>query len=378
MESHKISIKVKKIGVNRLCLYIPRENRAKIGFKFKDIIKLEIKKGGKITEVISKYNCLISMKKEVVKKLNLKEGDIVEINLKGIRSNSRPNEQINFGKLDLLSFLPEKTTNGSLIVADKFYKGKVEYLRLCAFHEKGSTFNIEIRRFVDLSLFGKLLGQIQAEGTKTHIHNIEFCNKSLNELKDFLNYLDYLGITRERIFVKIDYHPEIKNIVEEIKKFKNFVGLDVDYIAPNDKGGIGFGFKIIVRNTIFSQLIMNALIELRLIMEADDKRFDMLRDGYLAKLLSGDGNFEITSKKRKTIQSRLKITDGNLEYLKHYKKILEKYGFNPKINEKYNLVRSLCNLNSAKNLLKIGAFENNPNRERVLFFIDSLNKRVSK
>ena len=44
---------------------------------------------------------------------------------------------------------------------------------------------------------------------------------------------------------------------------------------------------------------MNALIELRLIMEADDKRFDMLRDGYLAKLLSGDGNFEITSKKKK-------------------------------------------------------------------------------
>ena len=375
MKHIKMLLKVKKIGEDRLCLYVPKKNQNKIKFNFKDIIKLKLIKKNKSMETISKYNYLISIKKEVIKKLEVKKGDVLKVILEDFNHKSRSVESLHSGKLDLLNFVPEKTIKGSKIIIEEFFKKQIPYLRLCSFHERGSSFNIEVRRFVDLNIFGKLLGQIQAEGSKTNFKVLEFCNKSLTELKDFLDFIYYLGINRERIFVKLDYHTKIKNIDKEVKRFKDFVKLNVNYLAPNDKGGIGFGFKIIVRSTIFSQLILNTLEKLRLIIETTDNRFKELNDGYLAKLLSGDGNFEITSKKRRTIQSRLKITDGNINYLNHYKKILEKYGFHPYIKEKHNFVRALCNLNLAKNLIKIGAFENNPNKERILFFINSLTKR---
>ncbi|MFH1311264.1 MAG: hypothetical protein ABIH65_02565 [Nanoarchaeota archaeon] len=378
MKKEEMFLKIKKIGKNRLYLYIPKKNQNKIKFDFKDVIKLKITKGNINIETISKYNYLISIKKEIVKKLFIKEGDILRVSLEKINVKTRSDKIIYTGKLDILAFVPEETIKGSKIVIEEFFKDKTPYLRLCSFHSRGSSFNIEVKRFVDLNIFGKLLGQIQAEGSKTHFDNLEFCNKSLTELKDFLDFIYYLGINQERIFVKADYHPQIKNIKDEIKKFENFIGLKVNYLSPNDKGGVGFGFKIIVRSTIFSQTILNALAKLRPIIESKDLRFKELSDGYLAKLLNGDGNFEITSKKRKTIQSRLKITDGNLDYLNHYKRVLEKYGFHPHINEKYNIVRALCNLDLAKNLTGIGAFENNPNMERVLFFINSLEGRTSK
>lgn len=378
MKKVKLFLKVKKIGKNRLCLYIPRSNQRKININFKEVLKLKLVKENNNIEVISKYNYLISLKKEVVKKLHIKEGDFLKVILENISLKPRPIEQLRSGKLDLLYFLPKNTIKGSKIVVEEFYKNKIPYLRLCSFHKRGSSFNVEIRRFVDLNIFGKLLGQIQAEGSKNHFNNLEFCNKSLTELKAFLDFIYYLGINKERIFVKLDYHPKIKNINKEIKKFENFVGLKVNYLSSNNTSGVGFGFKIIVRNTIISQLILNTLEKLRLIIETSNDQFKKLSDGYLARLLNGDGHFEITSKNRRTIQSRLKISDGNINYLNHYKKVLEKYGFKPYIKEKHNFVRALCNLNLAKDLIKIGAFENNPNKDRILFFIGSVERAISR
>lgn len=48
----------------------------------------------------------------------------------------------------------------------------------------------------------------------------------------------------------------------------------------------------------------------------------------LAKVLSGDGDIEITWKGP---GARVKITDCNIGYLEDYKSIMEMYGFKPKI-----------------------------------------------
>lgn len=104
--------------------------------------------------------------------------------------------------------------------------------------------------------------------------------------------------------------------------------------------------------------------------------FILLSDGFLSKLLSGNGFVDIDLHNRNLPQARIKITNVNLEYLEDYKKIMEHYGMTPKVHLKQIIVRSSLNLISVKNLLRIGAFRNNPNESKLRFFIDS--REVSK
>ena len=48
---------------------------------------------------------------------------------------------------------------------------------------------------------------------------------------------------------------------------------------------------------------------------------------------------------------------------------MERFGFKPRLDEKYIIVRSSFNLEQAKWLLKIRAFENNPNELKIESYI---------
>ena len=96
---------------------------------------------------------------------------------------------------------------------------------------------------------------------------------------------------------------------------------------------------------------------------------EIFANGFFIKLLSGEGSFEIITKNRNIPQARLIIYDGNITFLEDYRLIMEKYGFIPKVNQKGKYVRSYCNLNLAKRLLEINAFENNPNHKKLKNFI---------
>lgn len=147
--------------------------------------------------------------------------------------------------------------------------------------------------------------------------------------------------------------------------------MNVNYLCSSNRKAKGYGFKIIVRNTILSEIVLNSLKIMKKFLEDLnwDNNLISFSEGYLSKVLCGDGSFELTSKKRRKIQSRLTIADGNLEYLEHYKIILEKFGFHPHIYPKFQFIRTLCSLEQAKNLLRISAFENNPNQKKIFFFI---------
>ena len=187
-------------------------------------------------------------------------------------------------------------------------------------------------------------------------------------------------VNKENIYVKIDYDSYFKSQLPEIiSKFKNFVGLNVNYLVSSDRGIRGYGFKIIVRNTILSELILNSLNQMKYYLEKFDwdDNLTTFSEGYLSKLFCGDGTFEITSINRKRVQSRVKIYDGNVEYLRHYSIILKKFGFCPHIKEKQIFVRAMCNTSLAKRLLEIGAFDNNENKKRIISFIQN-NEATSK
>ncbi len=361
-------------GGEKLFLYFPLAIQKQINFPFGTLISINIKKEGKSSFLITKYNSIITLKKDLIKELDLKKGELIKIQCAKILPRKISQSPFVENSIDMLFFIPKISTLGSEFHFEIFKKNEEEYLRIVVIHGRGSSSQIILRRYVDPKLFGSLLGQMQSEGSKTNNESLEFCNKSLYELEDFVSSLTYFGINKKFIFVKLDYHPSLKDKVKDIvNDFQNKIGLKVNYICESSKSRGGYGFKIIARNIAISEIFLNALKQMRtfLVSEKFEGPFKIFCESYLAKILSGDGSFEITSKNRKKFQSRLLIADGKLEYLKHYEILLKKFGFSPKINEKYGYIRSLCNLTLAKRLLEIGAFVNNPNTQRILSFIEN-------
>jgi hypothetical protein len=367
----EVTLKTSSTG-NKLLVYFPLELRTILPYVKGEMIKIIFKKKDNYSCLITKFNHSITIKKAIVDELKLKEDNKISLKIEKFCQIPKTKSLIYKNKIDLLSFLPEITTKGSETYAEEVIINEESFVRAVSMHSRGSSNQILLKRFIEPNLFGKLLGQIQAEGTKTNYNVVEFCNKNLFELKDFIYFLSQLGIHKDKLSVKLDYNIYFKDKLSEIiKEFQDFSGLNVNYLSSSNRKAKGYGFKIIVRNTILSELLLKSLKVMKKYLE--DLKWDnnliSFSEGYLSKVLCGDGSFELTSKKRRKIQSRLTIADGNLDNLKHYKIILEKWGFHPHIYSKFQFIRTLCNLEQAKTLLRISAFENNPNQKKIFFFI---------
>jgi len=369
-----VILEIKQIG-DRLALYIPRKILLSLNLKKGDNIKIIIKKGKNSYELFSKFNYLISLTRDSILNLNLKKGEEVNIYFEKLQKNPNSNSLFNKGKIDLLFLIPNKTSKENEIVIDELEENSDRWLKIKSFHNRGSSKLIKLKRFVDPYILGCFLGQLQSEGTKSFNEKLEFCNKSLQEHLDFVESLIYLGTPKQKILAKLDCDKDMKNIEEEIFKFQNKVGLNVKYIGKSSISRNGFGFKSFVRSTIFAELILFFMDSLRDKIKQDIIEDNMVpfADGFIAKVLNGDGTIYIINRgNHRILQARLSIADGNYNYLEDYKKILEKYGLKPHINKKQKCVRSYLNYQSAKKLLSIGAFNNNPNHEKLILFINNL------
>jgi|WetSurMetagenome_2_1015567.scaffolds.fasta_scaffold111795_1 hypothetical protein len=367
----EVTLKTSITG-NKILLYFPLELRTILPYTKGELIRIIFKKDNNQSYLITKFNPTITIKKSIVNELKLKGDNKIILKTEKFRQIKKPNSPIYENKIDLLFFLPEITKKGSEIYSEEVIINGESFVRAVSIHSRGSSNQILLRRFIEPNLFGKLLGQIQAEGTKTNYDVVEFCNKNLFELRDFIYFLSKIGIPKDKLSVKLDYNIYFKDKLPEIlNEFKDFLGLNVNYLSSSDRKAKGYGFKIIVRNTLLSEFILNSLKIMKKYLEDLDWDNNLISfsEGYLSKVLCGDGSFELTSKKRRKIQSRLTIADGSLDHLEHYKIILEKFGFHPHIYSKFQFIRTLCNLEQAKNLLRISAFENNPNQKKIFFFI---------
>lgn len=365
MEYFKLN--VSKAG-NKFLLYIPIRVKEKLPFSKGEIIKINLYLKNKSLPLITKYNSIITIRKKIAEKLGIKERGKIRITLEKFSEIKRPSKMFFENKVDLLYFLPKKSQKGSEISFEELTIEGESFLRVFSMHSRGSSKEILLKRFVEPRIFGGLLGQIQAEGTKSNFNVIEFCNKNLLELKDFIRYLESLNIKKENLFVKLDYHPIFEVNLDQISKdFINTAGISVNYKSVSNGRSKGYGFKIILRNTVVSELILNSLKGTRKILEKEPLKGNLLTlaEGYLSKILCGDGTFELTSMNRKKFQARVKIYDGNLNFLKHYLILLSKFGFKPYINEKYFFVRAMCDYLLAKRLAEIQAFSTNKNIERI-------------
>lgn len=365
MESFELNVfKVRK----KFLLYIPISIKEKLPFSKGEVVKINLYLNNKYFSLITKYNYIITIRKKIAKELGIKERCKIRITLEKFSEIKRPSKMFFENKVDLLYFLPKKSKKGSKISFEELIIGGESFLIVFSMHSRGSSKEILLKRFVEPRIFGGLLGQIQAEGTKSNFNVIEFCNKNLSELKDFIRYMESLNIKKENLLVKLDYHPIFELKLDQIlKEFIHCAGISVNYKSVSNGRSKGYSFKIILRNTVLSELILNSLNKTREVLEKKNLQGNLLilAEGYFSKILCGDGTFELTSMNRKKFQARIKIYDGNLKFLKHYLILLSKFGFKPYINEKYFFVRAMCDYSLAKKLVEIRGFNTNKNLERI-------------
>jgi hypothetical protein len=147
------------------------------------------------------------------------------------------------------------------------------------------------------------------------------------------------------------------NELNEIHKIK------VQYYVSKHTRGIGI--SSMVRNTLLFEIIYASMncIRKKITNKIITCNERLLAYSFLSKLLTGDGSLEYRRRYINNIDCRIKIADGNQEYLDDYKKILSNLGFKSYI---YGIeVRAYCNKEKLNLLRSIGAFQNSKNWEKL-------------
>lgn len=160
-----------------------------------------------------------------------------------------------------------------------------------------------------------------------------------------------------------------KQIELLVSQFENSVGCKVKISSSNSKG---IGFESIIRSTLLTEVILNALHKIRNLLITESQytvNQQKLADCFLAKLLTGDGTLDVRCKRRDFPELNIKIVDQDLNYLDDYCKILRNAGFHPRINQKRIFVKSSCSFRNLLYLYNINAFKNTNNWNKLIVAI---------
>lgn len=347
---------VYKMG-EKLGLYFSKEFINKNKFIKGDLISVDItNKNNKSETFLAKFNYNITLRTETIKNLGIIAGEIVELEIKKLSSNNASSELFYNGKIDLL-YLINKIDSSKKFIIFPFKKKNQDFLKIWCCHNRGSCREVELKRFLEIDHFGRLLGLLQAEGSKGFRFKLEFVNKDLQEHLDYIGYLEEVGISKNQIRAGLVTHPDLISSID-VSNFKSLTGIEISEISKSYKSRGGYGFRLVIRSSIIAEIILGSMDYLRNLLANSkwDKDLENLARGFFAKLLNGDGSIELLTKNRKTPEARVKVVDQNLSYLEDYKQIMIKFGFNPKIDKKYIYVRSYANLENLLTLYRIKAF----------------------
>jgi hypothetical protein len=275
-------------------------------------------------------------------------------------------------KIDLIQFIPKQTSLGYEIFYKILNKDSEQWVKIWYNQKKAKP--IEIKRFIDQKILGSLLGQYQAEGTKYNNTKrkiaLEFSNSLIVEHKDFVNYLQESGIQKSM------FRFELRNTTNKGAQALNQLALDFKkelgsyptiYQHYSNRGG--YGFRTIIRSTILTHLILSLLNNLRKMIAESNENLIEFSNAFFSKLLAGDGSISI-NKKKVLGNVRIRISDGNKEYLEDYKKLMKNLGFDYIRNDnKHNAMEANCTLDNLLYLYKIQAFKNTNNWNKLLVII---------
>jgi hypothetical protein len=327
--------------------------------------------------LITSVNRKITIRKQVREQLHIGEGDVVEAEFNYVERAGRADKLFRNGKVDILSLIPENTSKGYDIIVSEFEKESEKFLRIWSPGGTKGARQIELKRFVDKRALGEILGQYQAEGEKVgKPSRIVFTNKLIQEHKDFIQNLEFFGLNKELISIQCVYNEEFTSKEKALLKcddFEETVGVEVEKFVRYNRSRGPLAFRSKFYNLIFAEILFNALHVIREdISHGIEDRNKSLGQGFLAKLLTGDGTLDTTVSSSRTYGSpsiNVKIVDQDLSALEDYKSILSNFGFQPFISKEHIYARSSCSLENLLFLYEIKAFKNTRNWQKLVITV---------
>ncbi len=305
----------------------------------------------------------ITIPTSICTKLNIAyDQTILILELKPIQPHDRPPFRTEGEKVDMLSLIPSTSTNGDQLYVDEYKNNGEPWLRIWYYHPRGAARQVELKRYVDISKLGQLLGQLQAEGDK-QLNWVAFKNVSLFEHSDFVSSLRELGVAFNAN-ARCTFNPNkssYQKTCEYSEAYAKATGIQISSSDRMDgmKGAIAA--YTFVRSTILAQILFFAMDEVR----SGRIQHELLRRNFLAKLMSGDGTLDARMRVRR-LDVRLQIVDRNIGYLNDYGALLCAEGFKPKILTERITVRTYCTWLNLLKLYKMGAFKNGRNWIKLL------------
>lgn len=350
-------------------IIIPKEIRDKCKYNFLEA-KIEIDDKEKC--FIASVNRRITIRKQVREQLDIQEGDVIAAEFHGLERAERTDELFNNSKVDLLSLIPEETTKGYEIIVSEFEKDSEEFLRVWSPAGTKGARQIELKRFVDKRALGEILGQYQAEGQKSRkLSQLVFTNKLVEEHHDFIQNMELMGLSKDLINVQCVYNEEMcskEKALCRCKDFEHSTGYLVNNVVSHKSRG-PLAFRTKVRNVLFTECLFGSLEAFRNNLSSNITNQNReLGEGFVAKLLTGDGTFDATISPAREYGSpsiNIKVVDEDVSALEDYKSVLSNFGFRPYVNQERIFTRSSCSLDNILFLFKINAFENTKNWQQM-------------
>ena len=369
------NVKIYKMG-NRVGIYLKRSIRENLNFNKRDCIKVTIIRFEKSVEFLTRFNYNIGLPRAITKKLKLKPEDTLKIKIEKVSNAERPQEIFKGNKIDLLSLVPERTSLEYEIFVDIFKKKNEEWLRIWYSHRRGSGRQLEVKRHVDVLYFGSLLGQMQAEGHKC-IKYLIFTNQLITEHRDFISYLNQMGVTNELINVDLYFNSQkydMESLQSFVDKFEKATKVKINNIRPSKCKT--FAYRTFVSNTILNEIVLNSMDKMRkiIINGSLDQPLRSFAESFVSKLLTGDGTLDIYVN-RNDLKVKVSIVDKSPDYRADYKLILRKLGFMANTLDKYRSVYFSCPLVKLIYLYKIKAFYGSKNWNKLLKAINMIIRR---
>jgi hypothetical protein len=212
------------------------------------------------------------------------------LEVKSLKPHIRAPFHIENGKVDMLSLIPEKTGRGYQLYVDNHEKEGESWLSVWYHHPRGAARQIELRRYVDGSQLGQLLGQLQAEGNKQG-PSVVFKNSSISEHADFVSGLREIGISSSRIRARFVFNPNKSNQRELRTYSEKYTASTGICMGSYDKSPAMKGAVVAdtaVRSSVLVGILLFAMDQIR----RGSYRSRLIRQNFLAKLLSGDGSLD--------------------------------------------------------------------------------------
>jgi len=346
-------VNVTKSG-NKLGLHIPNLS---VTNEMSRVVRITIQSDSGTASFLAKASEWMCIPSRIRSTLGIKSGQEVRVmELETIQPHSSDTLTIVGDKVDMLSLVPATTNRGYRLYVDK-YEDQEPRLRIWYYHERGAARQIELKRYVDITKLGQLLGLFQAEGDKTY-SRVAFKNSSIREHADFVSALHDLGLSIP-ISSSCTFNPKkssFENMREYSEAYKKATGITFStYDKMMDMKGAIAAYTH-VRSAILANILFFAIDGIC----NGSFQNENLRQNFLAKLLTGDGTLDARKTARR-LDVRVTIVDANTESLRDYAAILSREGFKAHVHRERIRVRAYCTWLNLLKLYKIGAFRTNKN-----------------